>query len=129
MPQEFLISMLRLREKIVPGTQVLYVPDHLMKKYNPDFQWIDASILHQVENSKKWSPSGPELGFIFEPHLLGTCYCRFFFHPAQADPRELRTTDNSELCFWENLFYYNHKPQEFIDKLIKEIHDKQNIDS
>lgn len=114
-----LTPLTRVKEIVVAGTQVIYIPAHIQSKYEMK-GGISRAVLRLINNERLWTPSGPQLGFVTSIAKDG-CFCRYFNHRYLDDPMKLRTKNNSELTPWDLLFLELHKPAEYIDRLILEL--------
>lgn len=91
-----------LYNRLRPGTQILYVPDHA--KGNLSHQDVEKGFVEFIR---------PELGMAF---------CRYY---SKYDEKELRTKANAERSPIRNIVIKDHRPQnEVDDELLKIVEEK-----
>ena len=84
---------------VEPGTQIVYIPNHLIKKMRNENGQIPTRDVRGMVNY----PHGVQLGFIFTVRSEVAAACRYYYPNG-----ELRTRANSEIAYFHNLFLYEH---------------------
>ena len=95
-----------------PGTQIVYVPHHKMKRYK------------ELGEMNFGYPNDCQPGFVVEDSRVeGSVFCRYWrvTHTQEVLEFDLRTKANSELTPVDNLVAKDTVPQEIVASIMAEL--------
>lgn len=94
-----------------PGTQIIYVPQHLKNDYEIHRKKGTVTDLFGY-------PHGIQPGFVAAKSGDGACFCRYWRMEGKKVKLELRTWANSELTYTRDLVLFDSVGKSAVDHMM-----------